>query len=148
MVAPLIRKLTSWFNRSTCKFLLAIAMTQNVSFLLGNIFSLVMGKSVKKRPKSLSNAERQRRWRAKQMATAEGRQKYLQEEKARYRRRKEQGKLKSIQEMSNNQQRSTRRRWRKATKAYRERRRAVERLLTPVINPERGEDANPVPSPQ
>ncbi len=73
------------------------------------------------------------------MSTEEGHQHYLQSEKDRYKRRKEQGKIKSINEMTNRQKRATRRGWRRSQRELRKKRMQLENLPTPMNSPEHGE---------
>lgn len=79
---------------------------------------------------ALTAKERARRWRERQKNDPEKHQRYLENEKERYRSRKNSGKLKCISELTERQKRSVRKRWRKNQKQKREKEKDIANLIT------------------
>lgn len=79
---------------------------------------------------ALTAKERARRWRERQKNDPEKHQRYLENEKERYRSRKNSGKLKCISELTERQKRSVRKRWRKNQKQKREKDKDIANLIT------------------
>lgn len=102
----------------------------------------------------LSAAEKQRRYRARRDQDPERRAKYLEWERKKWKRDREQGKKKSIHECSQREQRLQRRKWRQAQAKSRAAKKAVSVALssvaTPPVSPEQAnqEEAGPSRSEQ
>ena len=86
-----------------------------------------------KKRNPLTAKERQQRWRDKQKCDSESHSKYLENERERYRSRKEAGTRKGIEEMT---QREQRRKWRSEQKEHRKRVKAASTLVTPPVSPD------------
>ena len=90
-------------------------------------------------PKKLSNAEKQRRYREARGADPERRAAYLTKKREKYRKDLEQGKRKSIKEMTKREQRRQRKEWQKNQRAHRNLHQADDLNnddLTPPSTPE------------
>ena len=59
-----------------------------------------------------ANAERQRKYRLRRDADENRRQKYLEKSREKYRKKKEEGKIKSVKDMSDKERREIRKIWR------------------------------------
>jgi hypothetical protein len=66
--------------------------------------------------KTLTSAERSRRWRERQKEEAERHKSYLEKERERYKKRKSNGDIKGIEDLSEREKRGKRKAWRKNSK--------------------------------
>ena len=88
-------------------------------------------------PKPKSNLEAVRKHRAKVKADPEKHEAYKAKERERYQKRKEQGKLKTIDDLNERGQRSLRKKWKKEKRRQRKQKRNAESCIpvTPPTSP-------------
>ena len=86
----------------------------------------------------LSAKERMARWREKQRADPDAHARNKQRERERNQKRREEGKIKTIGDMSDREKRLARKRWRENSKYYRQRQKVTSTLMTPPTSPEHG----------
>ena len=89
-----------------------------------------------KKRNPLTAKERQQRWRDKQKFDSDSHSKYLENERERYRSRKEAGTRKGIDDLTQRDQREQRRKWRSEQKEHRKRVKAAAQLVTPPVSPD------------
>ena len=92
--------------------------------------------SMPPKTKKTSNLEAVRKHRAKVKADAQAHQEYLESERKLYQRRKEAGKLLQVKNLSPRDQRSIRKKWRKAKRKQRSRQTIEKAFITPPESPE------------
>ena len=80
--------------------------------------------------------ERRQRWLDKQKCDSDSHSKYLENERERYRSRKEAGTRKRIDDLTQRDQREQRRKWRSEQKELRKRVKAAAQLVTPPVSPD------------
>lgn len=84
----------------------------------------------------LSAAEKQRRYRARRDADPERRENYLEKEHDKYRKDLESGRKKTINDLSEREKCRRRRKWRKTYHRIKDRKEALEHLITPPHSPQ------------
>ena len=89
-----------------------------------------------KKRNPLTAKERQQRWRDKQKCDSDSHSKYLENERERYRGRKEAGTRKGIDDLTQREKREQRRKWRSEQKEHRKRVKAAVQLVTPPVSPD------------
>lgn len=102
--------------------------------------------------KALTNAERCRRYRQKLIE--ESHDEYKQNECERWKGRKANGKLKTVDNLSRRDQKAQREKWKKSSQEFRQRKEAIKSLISPPSTPEtvtgdeESEAGHPIPNPR
>ncbi|XP_062846256.1 E3 ubiquitin-protein ligase BRE1A-like [Trichomycterus rosablanca] len=83
-----------------------------------------------------SAAEKQRRYRARRDADPERREKYLEKEREKYREDLKSGRKKRINNLSEREKRRQRKKWRETYHRIKDRKEALQHLITPSHSPQ------------
>ncbi len=95
----------------------------------------------------ISAAEKQRRYRDRRVAGPERRVEYLEKEREKYRKDLESGRKKTINDVSEREKRRRRRKWRETYLRIKDRKEALQQLVTPPHSPQQSPEHAVDPQP-